>query len=128
MGSQDRTPTAACEAFPLDSDRISGSLGVADRNQQAWVDASTFAERAAAQALEKAGLQPGDITAVVTSNTTRWAAPASTSTSSTSWACAPTSAASRWPPSGCTGGAQALTRAADLVNRTPRRPGHRRRL
>ncbi|MFE0377339.1 hypothetical protein ACFW1M_17515 [Streptomyces inhibens] len=103
-------------------------MGVANRNQQAWVDASTFAERAAAQAVEKAGLQPGDITAIVTSNTTRWAAPGLDVHLVDKPGLRPDVRRIALATVGCTGGAQALTRAADLVNRTPRRPRHRRRL
>jgi predicted naringenin-chalcone synthase len=49
--------------------------GVADRARTAFTDAATMAEDAARRALTDAGLQPGDIDAVVTSHTTSWAVP-----------------------------------------------------
>ncbi|MFF3547103.1 PhlD [Streptomyces platensis] len=100
---------------PLDSDQISGSLSIADRNQQAWVDASSLAEEAAEKALEEAGLQPGDITAIVTSNTTSWAAPGLDVHLVEQLGLRPDVRRVALATVGCIGGAQALTRAADLV-------------
>lgn len=104
---------------PLDSPQISGSLGIADRNQQAWADASTLAETAAKQALEGAGLQPGDITAIVTSNTTSWAAPGLDIHLVEQLGLRPDVRRIALATVGCIGGAQALTRAADLVTARP---------
>lgn len=100
---------------PLGSDQISGSLGIADRNRQAWADASTLAEEAAEKALEAAGLQPGDITAIVTSNTTSWAAPGLDVHLVEQLGLRPDVRRVALATVGCIGGAQALTRAADLV-------------
>ncbi|MFE7780351.1 PhlD [Streptomyces nigrescens] len=104
---------------PLDSDQISGSLGIADRNQQAWDDASTLAEEAAEKALEAAGLQPGDITAIVTSNTTSWAAPGLDIHLVEQLGLRPDVRRVALATVGCIGGVQALTRAADLVAAHP---------
>ncbi|WP_330479933.1 PhlD (plasmid) [Streptomyces platensis] len=104
---------------PLDSDQISGSLGIADRNRQAWADASTLAEEAAEKALEAAGLQPGDITAIVTSNTTSWAAPGLDVHLAGQLGLRPDVRRIALATVGCIGGAQALTRATDLVTAHP---------
>jgi predicted naringenin-chalcone synthase len=104
---------------PLDSEQISGDLGVADRNQQAWTDASTLAEAAAKRALEEAGLQPSDITAIVTSNTTSWAAPGLDIHLVEQLHLRPDVRRIALATLGCIGGAQALTRAADLVTAHP---------
>ncbi|PBC72303.1 MULTISPECIES: type III polyketide synthase [unclassified Streptomyces] len=104
---------------PLESEQISGSLGVADRNQQAWDDASSLAETAAERALEEAGLQPSDITAIVTSNTTSWAAPGLDVHLVEQLRLRPDARRIALATVGCIGGAQALTRAADLVAAHP---------
>ncbi|MFF9787135.1 type III polyketide synthase [Streptomyces nigrescens] len=104
---------------PLDSDQISGNLGVADRNQQAWLDASTLAETVAKRALEDAGLQPRDITAIVTSNTTSWACPGLDVHLVEQLGLRPDVRRIALATVGCIGGAQALTRAADLVTARP---------
>ncbi|MEU8682905.1 type III polyketide synthase [Streptomyces sp. NPDC048611] len=104
---------------PLDSDQISGTLGVTDRNQQAWHDASTLAERAATRALEEAGLQPHDITAIVTSNTTSWAAPGLDVHLVEQLGLRPDVRRIALATVGCIGGAQALTRAVDLAAAHP---------
>ncbi|MER6844799.1 type III polyketide synthase [Streptomyces platensis] len=100
---------------PLDSEQISGSLGVADRNRQAWDDASTLAETAAKRALEEAGLQPRDITAIVSSNTTSYAVPGLDVHLVEELGLRPDVRRIALATVGCIGGAQALTRAADLV-------------
>ncbi|MEW9521875.1 type III polyketide synthase [Streptomyces tubercidicus] len=104
---------------PLDSDQISGALGVADRNQQAWADASSLAETAAKRALEEAGLQPRDLTAIVTSNTTSWACPGLDVHLGEQLRLRPDVRRIALATLGCIGGAQALTRAADLVTAHP---------
>lgn len=104
---------------PLDSGQISGSLGIADRNRQAWADASTLAEEAAEKALEEAGLQPGDITAIVTSNTTSWAAPGLDVHLVEQLGLRPDVRRIALATVGCIGGTQALARAADIVAAHP---------
>ncbi|MFG2532764.1 PhlD [Streptomyces sp. NPDC048516] len=104
---------------PLDSEQISGSLGIADRNQQAWNDAATLAEKAATRALENAGLRPHDIDAIVTSNTTSWASPGLDVHLVETLRLRPDVRRIALATVGCIGGAQALTRAADLVAAHP---------
>ncbi|MFI1161417.1 type III polyketide synthase [Streptomyces sioyaensis] len=104
---------------PLDSPQISGALGIEDRNGQAWHDASALAEEAATQALEQAGLQPHDVTAIVTSNTTSWAAPGLDVHLAGQLGLRPDVRRIALATVGCIGGAQALTRATDLVTAHP---------
>ncbi|MFI0156182.1 type III polyketide synthase [Streptomyces lydicus] len=104
---------------PLDSEQISGNRGIADRNQQAWNDAATLAEQAAKRALENAGLQPRDVDAIVTSNTTSWASPGLDIHLVETLRLRPDVRRIALATVGCIGGAQALTRAADLVAARP---------
>nr|WSX25534.1 PhlD [Streptomyces tubercidicus] len=104
---------------PLDSDQISGALGIEDRNRQSWRDASSLAEEAAERALEAAGLQPNDVTAIVTSNTTSWAAPGLDVHLVEQLGLRPDVRRVGLATLGCIGGVQALTRATDLVTAHP---------
>ncbi|BCK74064.1 polyketide synthase (plasmid) [Streptomyces libani subsp. rufus] len=104
---------------PLTSEQVSGALGIADRNQQAWHDAAGLAEKSATQALENSGLQPHDIDAIVTSNTTSWASPGLDVHLVETLRLRPDVRRIALATVGCIGGAQALTRAADLVAARP---------
>lgn len=60
---------------PLSSAFVSGDAGVEARIKAAFSDSLDMAERAALRALDAAGLEPGDITGIVTSHTTSWTVP-----------------------------------------------------
>lgn len=104
---------------PLDSEQVSGARGIADRNQQAWNDAAALAEQAALRALETAGLQAADVDAIVTSNTTSWASPGLDVHLVETLRLRPDVRRIALATVGCIGGAQALTRAADLTAAHP---------
>ncbi|MGR3875786.1 PhlD (plasmid) [Streptomyces graminifolii] len=54
---------------------VTADLGVAHRARTAFGDALDLAETAAHRALDVAGLDPGDIDAIITSHTTSWSVP-----------------------------------------------------
>lgn len=62
-------------ARPLQSPTVAGDAGVAERMRAAFGDALALSTEAATRALTGAGLQPGDITAVITSHATGYSVP-----------------------------------------------------
>ncbi|OIJ97206.1 PhlD [Streptomyces sp. MUSC 14] len=60
---------------PLDSPTVSGTAPVEERAPAAFADALGMAERAARSALRSHGLEPGDITGLITAHATGWAVP-----------------------------------------------------
>lgn len=60
---------------PLDVDTISGTADVHARTARAFNDALTMAEEAARQALTQHGLEPGDVTGIITTHATGWSVP-----------------------------------------------------
>jgi predicted naringenin-chalcone synthase len=60
---------------PLDAPTISGSAPISERAPRAFVDGLAMAEQAARSALAQHGLQPADITGLITTHATGWAVP-----------------------------------------------------
>ncbi|NUR01349.1 MAG: PhlD [Streptomyces sp.] len=98
------------------------TTGVAHRADVAFGDALDLAETAARQALDVAGLDPGDVDAIVTSHTTSWTVPGLDVHLLNRLGLRPT--VSRIPLStlACAGGAHGLVRA---LHYTQARPGAR---
>lgn len=109
-------------ANPIDSPEVSGRTGAVARNTQAWKDAKPLAERAATQALEQAGLRPGDVDAIITSHTTSWAVPQMDVHLTNRLGLRPDVRRLALTTVGCVGGAKALAQAADHL---AARPGSR---
>jgi predicted naringenin-chalcone synthase len=92
---------------------------VAHRAKVAFGDALDLAETAARQALDVAGLDPGEVDLIVTSHTTSWTVPSLDVHLVERLGLRPT--VSRMPIAtmACAGGAQALVRALDFVKGRP---------
>lgn len=95
------------------------ATGVAHRAETAFNDALTLAEEVAREALDAAGLQPGDIDAIVTSHTTSWAVPNLDVHLVHRLGLRPTVARIPLATLACAGGAHALVRATHHVTARP---------
>ncbi|MFI1676090.1 PhlD [Streptomyces sp. NPDC020607] len=104
---------------PLDSPTVSGTADVGERARIAFSDALDMAERACTLALDSAGLAARDIDALVTTHTTSWAVPNLDINLVTRLGLRPDLRRVALTSVACPGGAQALTRAADLVAARP---------
>ncbi|MEV0254449.1 PhlD [Streptomyces sp. NPDC050732] len=104
---------------PLDSPTVSGTADVGERVRTAFDDALAMAERAALAALDDAGLAARDIDAIVTTHTTSWAVPHLDISLVSRLGLRPDLRRVALATVACTGGIQALTRAADLVAARP---------
>lgn len=94
--------------------------GVGHRARVAFGDALDLAETAARRALDAAGLVPGDIDAIVTSHTTSWTVPGLDVHLMERLGLHCTVSRVALTTLACAGGAQALVRAAGLVQSQPR--------
>jgi predicted naringenin-chalcone synthase len=101
---------------------VSAQTGVARRAEVAFGDALDLAETAARQALDVAGLDPGDIDAIITSHTTSWTVPSLDVHLVERLGLRPTVARMPLATMACAGGAHALARALYF---TRARPGAR---
>lgn len=104
---------------PLDSPTVSGTADVGERARTAFGDALAMAERAATAALDDAGLAARDIDAIVTTHTTSWAVPHLDINLVSRLGLRPDLRRVALATVACTGGTQALARAADLVAARP---------
>ncbi|GGS11859.1 hypothetical protein GCM10010252_58850 [Streptomyces aureoverticillatus] len=105
---------------PLDSPTVSGSAGIDARTRVVFADVLAMAEKAAAAALEAAGLTAQDIDAIVTTHTTSWTVPNLDIGLIERLRLRPTVRRVALTTAACPGGAQGLIRAADLVAARPR--------
>ncbi|MEV7192357.1 PhlD [Streptomyces sp. NPDC093510] len=104
---------------PLGSPTVSGTADVDERIRTAFADALDMAERAAATALDSAGLTARDIDAIITTHTTSWAVPNLDIHLVSRLGLRPDLRRVALTTVACPGGTQALTRAADLVAARP---------
>ncbi|MFD7922478.1 PhlD [Streptomyces sp. NPDC059740] len=102
-------------AQPLDAPVVSGATGLEDRNAAAWAATQDMAEQAARQAIEQAGITPGDIDSVITSHTTSWAVPQLDITLINRLGLRPDVRTTALATLACVGGTKALGKAADDV-------------
>jgi len=93
--------------------------GVAHRAKTAFGDALDLAETAAREALDVAGLDPGDVDALVTSHTTSWTVPGIDVHLVERLGLRPTLARMPLSTLACAGGATALIRALDYTRAWP---------
>ncbi|EME99388.1 PhlD [Streptomyces mobaraensis NBRC 13819 = DSM 40847] len=106
-------------ARPLHSPTVSGNAPVLERNQVAFDDACRLAEEAAHRALAHAGLRPSDIDCVVTSHSTSWAVPGLDVHLVQALGLRPDVRRVPMASLACSGGAQALVRASDVIAAHP---------
>ncbi|WP_331756659.1 PhlD [Streptomyces decoyicus] len=106
-------------AYPLDSDTVSGQTGIVDRNAKARDAARDLAAQATNQAISDAGLVPADITAFVSSCSTVWDVPHIGSHVQAECGLRPDVRRTELTTLGCIGGAQALSKALDIVTARP---------
>lgn len=106
-------------ARPLDSPTVAGEAGIAERARTAFADALELAERAAASAIEAAGLSAGDLDGIVTTHSTGWAAPNLDVHLMTRLGLRPTARSLAHTSLACTGGTKCLIRAAEMVAARP---------
>ncbi|MGK5641334.1 type III polyketide synthase [Streptomyces sp. URMC 126] len=106
-------------ARPLSSPTVSGDAPVEERNRVAFADACRLAEEAARGALAHANLEPADIDCLVTSHSTSWAVPGLDVHLVQALGLRPDIRRVPMASLACSGGAQGLVRAADLVAAHP---------
>ncbi|THA29225.1 PhlD [Streptomyces sp. A1277] len=106
-------------ARPLQSPTVAGDTGVAERMRAAFGDALTMATEAADRAITAAGLQPGDITAVVTSHATGYSVPNLDVHLIAALGLPPTTRRLPMTSLACAGGVHTLIRAHDHVTARP---------
>ncbi|GAA0387756.1 type III polyketide synthase [Streptomyces luteireticuli] len=106
-------------ARPLNSPTVSGPAGIEERNRTAFTDACRLAEEAARGALAHARLEPSDIDCIVTSHSTSWAVPGLDVHLVAALGLRPDIRRVPMASLACSGGGQALTRAADLISARP---------
>ncbi|WTR44959.1 PhlD [Streptomyces sp. NBC_00118] len=104
---------------PLDSPTVSGSAGVRERAEAAFGDALAMAEQAALTALDSTGVAHEDIDAIVTTHSTGWSVPNLDAHLVARLGLRPTVRRIALTTLACSGGIQALIRAADLVAARP---------
>ncbi|MFI5814828.1 PhlD [Streptomyces sp. NPDC051643] len=92
---------------------------VGERAKVAFGDALELAEAAAREALHVAGLDPGDVDAIVTSHTTSWTVPGLDVHLVERLSLHPTTARISLTTLACAGGAQALVRAMEYTKAHP---------
>lgn len=98
---------------------VATETGVAHRAKTAFNDALDLAEIAALRALDVAGLDPGDIDAIVTSHTTSWSVPNLDVHLIERLGLAPTVSRIPLATLACSGGAHALVRALQYTQARP---------
>ncbi|MGY0020685.1 PhlD [Streptomyces sp. cg35] len=106
-------------ARPLQSPTVSGTADVGERARATFQDALDLAERAAAAALDSAGLTALDIDAVITSHSTGWSVPNLDVHLAGRLGLRPTVRRLALTTLACAGGTQALILAADHVTARP---------
>ncbi|MEU2426919.1 PhlD [Streptomyces sp. NPDC007851] len=98
---------------------VTQAAGVARRAETAFNDALALAETAAQRALDVAGLDPGDIDAIVTSHTTSWTVPGLDVHLIERLGLRPTISRMPLATLACSGGAHALVRALQYTQARP---------
>ncbi|MEW2302000.1 PhlD [Streptomyces sp. NPDC006655] len=98
---------------------VTQPVGVAQRAKNAFNDALDLAETAAQRALDVAGLDPGDIDAIVTSHTTSWSVPNLDVHLIERLGLRPTISRMPLATLACSGGAHALVRALQYTQARP---------
>ncbi|WP_353946721.1 PhlD [Streptomyces sp. HUAS MG91] len=104
---------------PLISPTVAGGARIAERAASAFADALELAHRAAESALDAAGLDAGDIDAVVTTHSTGWAAPNLDVHLVNALGLRPTVRRTAHTTLACTGGVKTLISAGDMVAARP---------
>ncbi|MFF8459106.1 PhlD [Streptomyces albidoflavus] len=107
---------------PLTADTITGTAPIGNRAAAAFEDALDMAEQAARETLALHGLDPGDITGIVTTHSTGWAVPGLDIHLVQRLGLPATVRRIGLTTLACAGGTQALIRATDMV---AARPGSR---
>ncbi|MBX7547610.1 PhlD [Streptomyces sp. NPDC004232] len=98
---------------PLNSPTVSGTASIAERAPRAFADSLDMAERAARSALRSHGLEPGDITGLITTHATSWAVPNLDIHLVDRLGLRPTVRRTALTTGACAGGATALVRAVE---------------
>ncbi|MGW7791655.1 PhlD [Streptomyces tricolor] len=98
---------------PLDAPTINGTAGVGERATRAFTDGLALAEQAARATLHRYGLQPGDITGLITTHATGWAVPNLDIHLTARLGLRPTVRRTALTTTACAGGAHALLRAVE---------------
>jgi predicted naringenin-chalcone synthase len=98
---------------PLNAPTISGTAPITDRARTAFNDALTMSETTARRALTEHGLQPGDITGIITTHATGWAVPNLDIHLTHRLGLAPAIRRTALTTAACAGGAHALIRATE---------------
>ncbi|WP_225814560.1 PhlD [Streptomyces spinosus] len=98
---------------PLDSPTVNGTAEVGDRAARAFADGLALAEQAARATLDRYGLQPGDITGLITTHATGWAVPNLDIHLVERLGLRPTVRRTALTTTACAGGAHALVRAVE---------------
>lgn len=98
---------------PLNSPTINGTASVAERAPRAFADGLDMAESAARSVLLRCGLEPGDITGLISTHATGWAVPNLDVHLVDRLGLRPTVRRAALTTAACAGGAQALVRAVE---------------
>ncbi|MFI2201510.1 PhlD [Streptomyces sp. NPDC020192] len=98
---------------PLNSPTINGTAPVEERASRAFADGLTMAESAARSVLRRHGLEPGDITGLITTHATSWAVPNLDIHLVDRLGLRPTIRRTALTTAACAGGAHAVIRAAE---------------
>ncbi|GGS54580.1 PhlD [Streptomyces cinerochromogenes] len=98
---------------PLDTPTVNGTADIGARVTRAFADGLDMAEQAARDVLHRHGLQPGDITGLVTTHATGWAVPNLDIHLIARLGLRPTVRRTALTTIACAGGAHALIRAAE---------------
>jgi predicted naringenin-chalcone synthase len=104
---------------PLTSPTVAGTAEISERATSAFGDALELAHRAAESALDAAGLDVGDIDAVVTTHSTGWSAPNLDVHLVNTLGLRPTVRRTAHTTLACTGGVKTLISAGDMVAARP---------
>ncbi|QBJ94470.1 PhlD (plasmid) [Streptomyces seoulensis] len=98
---------------PLTADTITGTAPIADRVRRAFADGLAMAEQAARRILDEQGLQPADVTGLITTHATGWAVPNLDVHLVHRLGLSPTIRRTALTTTACAGGAHALIRATE---------------
>ncbi|MET9447062.1 PhlD [Streptomyces cinerochromogenes] len=98
---------------PLDTPTVNGTADIGERVTRAFTDGLAMAEQAARAALHRHGLQPGDITGLITTHATGWAVPNLDIHLIARLGLRPTVRRTALTTTACAGGAHALIRAVE---------------
>ncbi|MGV4985753.1 PhlD [Streptomyces sp. NRAIS4] len=98
---------------PLDSPTVNGTAPIEDRATRAFADGLTMAEQAARATLHRHGLEPGDLTGLITTHVTGWSVPNLDIHLIERLGLRPTIRRTALTTAACAGGAHALIRAVE---------------